>query len=150
MFIRVMTPEDYADVFALWRECAGMGLRAQDDSEEGIVRYLKRNPTTSFVAFEDGELAGAVLAGHDGRRGYVYHAAVRERFRNRGIARAMLDRVHEALEREGISRLGLLVLNANASGKAFWKKRGWRERADLAYFSRAVRPEADDEKNRRL
>lgn len=74
--ISIMTPDDYDAAHACWMACTGMGLNTIDDSREGIIRYLKRNPNTCFVSEHDGTITGAILAGHDGRRGYIYHAAV--------------------------------------------------------------------------
>lgn len=74
--IRIMTPDDYDAVHACWMACTGMGLNTIDDSREGITRYLKRNPNTCFVSEHDRTITGAILAGHDGRRGYIYHTAV--------------------------------------------------------------------------
>ena len=67
--IRVMTLEDYDEVYALWMGIHGFGIRSIDDSKEGVERFLKRNPTTSMVAVADGKIVGAILCGHDGRRG---------------------------------------------------------------------------------
>ena len=67
--IRTMTIEDYDEVYSLWTKIRGFGLRSVDDSREGIARFLKRNPTTSVVAVEDGKVVGSILCGHDGRRG---------------------------------------------------------------------------------
>lgn len=75
--IRIMTPDDYDAVVACWTSNTGMGLNTIDDSCEGITRYLARNPATSFVhEYADGRIDGAILAGHDGRRGTIYHTAV--------------------------------------------------------------------------
>lgn len=52
--IRLMTIEDYTEVYALWKSIKGFGIRSVDDSREHIERFIKRNPTTSFVA-EEGE-----------------------------------------------------------------------------------------------
>ena len=71
--IRVMTLEDYDEVYALWMGIHGFGIRSIDDSKEGVERFLKRNPTTSMVAVADGKIVGAILCGHDGRRGCLYH-----------------------------------------------------------------------------
>ena len=76
MNIRVMTIEDFDQVHALWMSIKGFGIRSVDDSKEGIERFLKRNPTTSVVAEEDGKIVGAILCGHDGRRGCLYHVCV--------------------------------------------------------------------------
>ena len=67
--IRVMTLEDCDEVYALWMGIHGFGIRSIDDSKEGVERFLKRNPTTSMVAVADGKIVGAILCGHDGRRG---------------------------------------------------------------------------------
>lgn len=83
MNIRKMQIDDYDKVYALWKSCAGMGLNNLDDSREGIDKFIKRNPDTCFVA-EDGEkIAGVILVGSDGRRGYIYHTAVNAEYRGR-------------------------------------------------------------------
>ena len=86
--IRQMAIEDYELVYDLWIHTPGMGLNTADDSKEGIARYLKRNPTTCFVAESGNKVVGALLAGHDGRRGYLYHAAVLPEFQRQGAGRA--------------------------------------------------------------
>jgi ribosomal protein S18 acetylase RimI-like enzyme len=138
MTIRPMTLADYDAVYALWMSCRNMGFNNLDDSREGIARLLRRNPTTSFVAVEDDRLAGVILAGQDGRRGYIYHMAVAEDFRRRGVATALLDRCLEALRAEGINKVALLVFRYNDAGNAFWEKQGFTERKDVAYRNREL------------
>ena len=75
--IRAMKEEDYDKVYSLWKTIKGFGIRSMDDSREGIKRFLKRNPTTSVVALADDEVVGAILCGHDGRRGCFYHVCVK-------------------------------------------------------------------------
>ena len=89
MNIRTMTLGDYNEVYALWLSCKGMGLNNLDDSERGISRFLARNPTTCFIAESDNKIVGAILAGNDGRRGYIYHTAVNPDHRNKVIAREL-------------------------------------------------------------
>lgn len=81
--IRVMTIEDYDGVYDLWIHTPGMGLNTTDDSREGIEKYMERNPATCFVAEDDGKIIGAIMAGHDGRRGFIHHTAVAPAYRNR-------------------------------------------------------------------
>ena len=71
--IRTMTIDDYDGVATLWKTIKGFGIRSIDDSKEGVERFIKRNPTTSVVAEEDGKIIGSILCGHDGRRGTLYH-----------------------------------------------------------------------------
>ena len=54
--IRAMTQADYKEIFDLWKSTDGMGLRSLDDSQQGISAFLKRNPTTNFVAIDNGEI----------------------------------------------------------------------------------------------
>jgi len=138
MTIRPMTPADYDAVYALWMSCKNMGFNDLDDSREGIGRFLERNLATSFVAFDGERLAGVILAGHDGRRGYIYHMSVAEDFRRRGVATALLDRCLEALRAEGINKVALLVFRYNDAGNAFWERQGFTERTDVAYRNREL------------
>jgi ribosomal protein S18 acetylase RimI-like enzyme len=133
MQLRLMTPEDHRDVLELWSGTPGIGLNSIDDAPEGIRKYLERNPSSCFVALEDGVLAGAILCGHDGRRGYIYHAAVRPEFRRLGVGRALVDAATDALKKEGIIKAALVTFRGNASGNMFWESLGFTERDDLVY-----------------
>ena len=134
MLIRVMTIEDYDRVRALWMKIKGFGIRSVDDSREGVERFLKRNPETSVVAEEDGKIVGAILCGHDGRRGCLYHVCVDEQYRMRGIGKAMVVFAMEALKREQINKVSLIAFTKNDIGNAFWKEIGWTQREDLNYY----------------
>ena len=136
--IRPMTIEDYDKVYALWLSTKGMGLNDQDDSREGIRQYLLRNPSTSFVAEEGAEIVGTILAGHDGRRGCIYHLAVREDHRRQGIASRLLEQAVTALRTEGIRKVFLVVFQNNKDGNAFWESQGFTLREDLNYRNKAL------------
>ncbi len=131
-----MTMDDYDQVYALWSITEGMALRGYDDSAEGIAKFLKKNPTSNFVAVMGGEIVGVILCGMDGRRAYIYHTVVRKDLRQRGIGKALLGMVYHAIEAEGIKKNGLLVLKNNEVGNTFWKMQGWTERVDLNYYSK--------------
>lgn len=139
MTIRTMTIQDYPGVYQLWLDTPGMGLNTTDDSQEGIERYLRRNPTTCFVAEKDGVIVGVILSGHDGRRGYIHHTAVRLSMREGGIGTALLEHALSALAAEGIHKVALVVFEKNQIGNAFWEKRGFSAREDLVYRNKALR-----------
>ncbi len=138
MDIRLMTIEDFDRVSALWQSTAGMGLNPVDDSREGIARYLRRNPETCFVAEENGALIGSILSGHDGRRAYLYHMAVAESHRRRGVGETLLTRAMEALASEGVGKAALLVFATNDKGNAFWEKQGFTARHDVLYRNKDI------------
>ncbi len=136
--IREMNISDYDDALALWKSTEGMGLSAAD-SREAIARYLERNPGMSFVArAENGELVGAVLCGHDGRRGLLHHLAVRRDCRGKGLGRKLAERGLAALRGAGIDKCHLFVRRDNPSGQSFWAQAGWYERTDLVLMSKDI------------
>ena len=132
--VRVMTMEDYDQVKELWNSIQGFGIRSMDDSREGVARFLKRNPTTSVVAEEDGKVVGAILCGHDGRRGCLYHVCVNKDYRMRGIGKSMVAFAMEALKKEEINKVSLIAFTKNDIGNAFWKEIAWTKREDLNYY----------------
>jgi putative acetyltransferase len=92
----------------------------------------------SFVAREEGILIGAVLAGHDGRRGYLHHLVVRADRRGLGIGRMLAEHSLAALRTVGIDKCHLFVFRANTDGMEFWRKVGWKERGELILMSKNV------------
>ncbi len=141
MTIRTMTMDDYETVYGLWSSTAGMGMRSLDDSVVGIARFLRRNPTSCFTAREGEEIAGVILCGHDGRRGYIYHAAVKPEFRGRGAGTLLADAALEALRAEGINKAALVVFAGNEMGNKFWEALGFTRREDLVYRNKSINEE---------
>lgn len=139
MLIRRMTIADYEAVYALWLSCKGMGLNDVDDSREGIEKYLNRNPSTCFVAEKAGQIAGVILSGHDGRRGFIHHTAVHPDYRKMGLGKMLVEAALAALKKEGISKVALVVFSHNENGNAFWEKMGFTKRTDLTYRNLALR-----------
>ena len=136
--IRVMTIEDYEGVYHLWVSTPEMGINNTDDSREGIGKYLKRNPTTSFVAVDNEQIIGAVLAGHDGRRGFIQHMTVLPEYRNQGIASRLVEKAMNALDHEGIHKVALVAFQKNEVGNAFWESVGFTKREDLFYRNKNI------------
>jgi len=138
MTLRTMTMEDYDAVYTLWLSCAGMGLNDLDDSPEGIARYLRRNPSTCFVAEKNARIVGVILSGHDGRRGFIHHTAVHPDCRGQGIGHRLVEAALSALKAEGIHKVALVVFERNQTGNRFWEKEGFTAREDLVYRNRAL------------
>jgi ribosomal protein S18 acetylase RimI-like enzyme len=138
MKIRVMNISDYKQVYQLWLSCVGMGLNNLDDSKEGIERFLNRNPETCFVAEIEQMIIGVIIAGNDGRRGYIYHTAVNPNYRHQGIATKLVNEVMGKLKALGIHKTALVVFSKNTDGNAFWEKNGFTSREDLIYRNKPI------------
>lgn len=130
--IRVMTADDYDSVAKLWISSSGIGVNP-DDSKENISKYLQRNPDTSFVAIENNEIVGAILAGHDGYRGFIHHTAVSSSHRGMGIGTKLVNAAVDAIRNEDINKVVLVAFKTNTLGNNFWEKQGFNVREDLYY-----------------
>jgi len=137
LHIRPMAITDYEAVRALWSSCEGVGLN-DADRPESLSAYLERNPGMSFVAQQDDAIVGAVLCGHDGRRGYLNHLAVSPTNRGQGIARRLVAHCLEALQRADIAKCHLFIFTSNQDGRNFWQKIGWELRDDLVVASQIL------------
>ena len=132
--IRSMTISDYEQVYDLWKTIKGFAMRSVDDSKEGVSSFLNRNPKTSVVAVEDDKVVGAILCGHDGRRGCMYHVCVHPEYRRKGIGKEMVVYAMKRLQEEGINKVALIAFTSNDIGNTFWKQIGWTKREDLNYY----------------
>lgn len=139
--IRVMKPDDYDKIYQLWLSITGFGIRSIDDSREGVERFLKRNPTTSVVAEQNGRIVGAIMCGHDGRTGCFYHVCVARDYRKHGVGYKMVRFAIKALMEEGISKVTLIAFKENEVGNAFWQNLGWTERSDVNYYDLVLNEE---------
>lgn len=128
-----MTMRHYDQVAALWAATEDMSPR-RDDMRENIRRYLRRNPGLSVVALEGDRVVGAVLCGHDGRRGVLHHLAVAQEYRRKGIGKKIEKAVVANLRQVGIAKAWILILAENDSGRKFWKSMGWKE-SDMVLFA---------------
>ncbi|HYQ38741.1 MAG TPA: GNAT family N-acetyltransferase [Pseudomonas sp.] len=135
MQLREVYPSDHAALHALWARTPGIQLR-DEDAYGPFCAYLARNPGLSLLVEEDGEIVGCLLAGHDGRRGYLQHLLVDERYRQRGIATTLIEAVLSRLAAQGIVKSHVFVLDAAPEALAFWRARpAWSERGDIRVFS---------------
>lgn len=139
--IEQMFPSDYDEVIALWKTSPGIGID-ESDSPDGIQSFLDRNPAMSFVARDGGILVGAVLGGHDGRRGYLHHLAVAPSHRGRGIGRLLAECVLTALAEKGIIKCHLFVRTDNTEARRFWSHTGWRQRDDIVIMTHLLHSES--------
>lgn len=121
---RAMTAADLPAARRLWAAVDGVEL-AEGDSLAELRRYLRRNPGMSQVATTGDRLTGALLAGHDGRRGFLCHLAVVRKARGAQIGRTLVARALAALQAAGIRRALILVARNNAVGRKFWHRQGW-------------------------
>ena len=137
---RTVTINDYDSIYELWNstEQSKRALNPVDDSREGIERYLKRNPSTCFLAYTEDKTVGVILTGHDGRRAVIHHMCVHPDYRRMGIAHMLIQKAEDALQKEGISKIFGLVFKDNEGANKFWEAEGYTLRTDLNYRNKSL------------
>lgn len=135
--IHEMVIDDYDEIYRLWDMSDQIGL-SKADSRYGIQKFLERNPGMSYVAVENGKIIGAVLCGHDGRRGYIHHLMVHPDYRRKGLGRSLVGRCMYALTRIGIQKCHLFIYEDNEAGMKFWEQLGWEKRVELSMMSQDI------------
>jgi ribosomal protein S18 acetylase RimI-like enzyme len=133
MITEKMRIDDYEETYQLWSETEGLTLRAIDDSREGIERFIKRNPNNSFICRIDGKIIGCILCGHDGRKGFIYHACIHKNQRGKGIGKKLVDHAINSLKEEQITKVAVLTNSDNKQGNDFWSSIGFGFSNDLDY-----------------
>ncbi|MCE5286718.1 MAG: GNAT family N-acetyltransferase [Pelosinus sp.] len=138
IILREMSINDYDEVFCLWANTEGIGLN-DSDTRENIEIFLKRNAGLSVVAEEnEGKIIGALLCGHDGRRGYFHHLAVNNHYRKTGIGKKLVDHCLCKLKAAGIKKCHLFAFTNNLAGIHFWQHLGFSLRENLCILSKNV------------
>ncbi|GAJ25663.1 acetyltransferase [Liquorilactobacillus sucicola DSM 21376 = JCM 15457] len=136
--IRKMTSYDYKQAYSLWERTPGMHLREADDSLAEISRLLRFNHDLCYIAEANKKIIGTIMGATDGRRGKIYHLAVDEEFRGLQVAKKLLDLVSLNLNKVGIRKISVCVMNNNELGIGFWEHCGYQKRTDISYFDRIL------------
>lgn len=127
---------DYPKLIKLWETAGNIEVR-QTDTPEVLARFLDRNPTCSYAAYAGTRLIGAILAGHDGWRGHLYHMAVKPDYRERGVGTRLVNAAVSAIKSEDIQKIHCLVKRDNLIAQQFWEACSFDQREDL--FDYALR-----------
>lgn len=125
--------EDFPAVQHLWGSIEKGVSLGRSDAPEEIQKKISRDPDLFLVAEHDGRIIGSVIGGYDGRRGLIYHLAVSNEYRHRGVGTRLLNEVETRLRDKGCLKCYLMVALENPEVEHFYEKRGW-------HFMDYVRP----------
>ena len=140
LIIEEMEEKHINDVINLWKNTEGIYLHENgEDSISGINIFINRNPGLSFIVKNiKNEIVGSLLCGHDGRRGYIHHLAVDNRYRKMGIAKAMMNKSLEELKSLNIKKVALFVLKDNINAQLFYEHNCWKKEDIVNVYSRIL------------
>ncbi len=129
-------PHDYDNALKLWAAME-VGVKVgRSDTPEEIQRKLQRDPDLFLVAVINEEIIGTIIGGYDGRRGMIYHLAVKANVREQGIGTLLLEEVERRLQAKGCRKCYLLVTADNLSAAQFYEQRNWSEMKNDRIFAK--------------
>jgi ribosomal protein S18 acetylase RimI-like enzyme len=90
-----------------------------------IANKLKVQPELLLVGVLDEEVVGALMAGFDGVRGWIYHLAVVPEYRRHGIATQLVRAAESGLRELGCPKVNIQVRASNEGVVAFYRNLGY-------------------------
>jgi len=131
-------PTDYEQVYELWQTIEKGVHIGRSDTLEEIGKKIKRDPDLFLVAESNGNIIGAVIGGYDGRRGLIYHLAVKSSFRGQGIGSELMDEVESRLRAKGCLKCYLLVTLDNIEVADYYMQRGWQHMDQIQLYGKEL------------
>lgn len=124
MKIRPYSPEDYDAVVSLWQSCFSYPA-PHNNPADSIRRKTTLDDGLFYVAEMDGSVAGTVMAGWDGHRGWIYSLAVDTDCRHRGIGSALVEHAVTVLNQLDCPKVNLQVMPGNSEVIGFYERLGF-------------------------
>lgn len=110
--------DERSEVVALWRT---VGLTRPWNDPEADFDLALAGPTSTVLLVRDGDvLAGTVMIGFDGHRGWIYYLGVDPSRQRRGIARSLMKASEQWLKARGCPKIQLMVRGDNATARGFY------------------------------
>jgi len=131
-------PSDYEQVYELWQSIEKGVHVGRSDTLNEIGKKIKRDPDLFLVAESNGNIIGAVIGGYDGRRGLIYHLAVKSSFRGQGIGSELMDEVESRLRAKGCLKCYLLVTLDNIEVADYYMQRGWQHMDQIQLYGKEL------------
>lgn len=122
--VRRFQRSDVESLIALWEQVL-QDERSWNVAKASLIRKLNRGDGLVFVADQNGIIVGAVKAGYDGVRGWIYSLAVLPDRRRNGIGRKLLQAAESALIDLGCPKVNLQVLPTNQEVVEFYQQCGY-------------------------
>ena len=112
-------------VIVLWNEA--FGYEATHNAPDLVIdKKIEFGDGLFFVAVDNDEVLGTVLAGYDGHRGWIYSMAVSPPHRNKGLGSVLLRFAEEKLAEKGCMKVNLQIMEGNEEVESFYLSNGYK------------------------
>jgi len=134
--IRKMSIADYDSLIKLWKE-GNIPYRPQGrDSKKNIRWQLQQSNCIYLIAEDNGTIIGVILGTHDGRKGWVNRLIITSAYRQKGIAKRLIEDLEQRLAAIGINIVACLIEDWNTASMQVFKQLGYTKHTDILYFSK--------------
>jgi ribosomal protein S18 acetylase RimI-like enzyme len=140
ILIRPFRIEDYDGLIRLWQSVDLPFKSRGRDQRHKILAEIQQPTALFYVGEADGKIVASILGSHDGRKGWINRLAVLPGYRQQGIARQLVERVEQELERLGIEIAACLIEEYNSGSMEFFEHLGYVRHTDIFYFSKRRHP----------
>ena len=115
---------DRTQVIALWHNVFGYET-AHNEPNLAISKKIAAQDGLLFVAVDNNNIMGTIMAGYDGHRGWLYSVAVHPSKRLSGLGSMLVHHAEKALANLGCLKINLQLLATNEATAAFYKSLGY-------------------------
>ena len=121
---RIRNGEEEA-VAGLWRVC-GLTQPWNDPYDDiGSARTNVSSEIFLAITNNGGEIAGSVMAGYDGHRGWVYYVAVAPEYRAQRLGKRLMHHAESWLRELGARKVMLMIREDNEEVRRFYERLGY-------------------------
>lgn len=139
--IRGFSMEDYEEVISLWQKTNLSYKPYGRDQRERIEKEMKQGNAIFLVAEDNDKVVASVLGTHDGRKGWINRLAVLTEYRNKGLAKKLVQEAEKRLHEIGIDIIACLIESENQDSLAVFTKLGYNEFPGMHYLTKRKYPE---------
>lgn len=142
MEYRILTPDSYDDLIALWKK-AGLSFRPNGRDRRERVEQEMTDPHCRFIGlFEIDRLIGVVIANYTFRRAWIERLAVDPDYRGQGLAGKLIAEAESFLNDKGALVISALIEDTNDRSIRAFTKAGYAVMDEIKYFSKRPFPDA--------
>jgi ribosomal protein S18 acetylase RimI-like enzyme len=131
--IRPCLVSDIPAVLDLWARSTDASV---GDNPRALRLRLRRDRQLFLLAVDGTRVVGSLVGGWDGWRATMARLAVDPRYRRRGIARLLVQRVEREFRKMGAARVSCLVFTGNRRARAFWRSRGYEHDGETVRYKK--------------
>ena len=138
LVVRRYCSDDQQAVIDLWDRC-GL-LRPWNNPMKDIGRKLSANPDWFLVAVVRNKIAGSIMIGYEGHRGWINYLAVEPSLRRQRIGRRLMEEAEMLLQKAGCPKINLQIRSTNSEAAGFYVSLGY-VRDDVISLGKRIDPD---------